>query len=1779
MGDSGRTPDHQAEVDAHLARLKSSAKYPKTIAKIREGKYRTDTTLREKKFKQLNHTFQKLKEKPAEEKTSEEAEQEQTLEELMHMIGDPRNIVKRNADVAALPDTVSSAPVLSEAAISRVVPSSMRTTSITLAPAPAPAPAPAVAASVLRTTVPNAKYVRDCHELFDPCTREPIADGDITILEKRVRDIKRQRMLDISDKIPFPDSIKNRLDLLLFILNRAEKPDETLLQYTNNGQLYESYWDIVFSLGLIDSFPKTNDFYMFNGKIETLVNIDGEGFSNNPLVYLQSKKVNEGSKSGASDITFVYKKNKSDINIDLCSSDPSIKVLQSCMKTPSLVKASAKETPQFFFCSSKYFNADSTKGVDKFDIQNIYTAAKSLNQEYNRKIILLVKDKGTVEEKLRKAIRKYISEEASYVYGIDDLFAALTFFYDSVRNQHKSTEALTVETLKGIINLESTPKPFLRLRLHQYLATYKICDAIQRFHRTGGSNKFLVGIVPRGGKTFIAGGIIDTLQPKRVVVLLGAKSETLSQFKKDLFEEFQNFADYICVDVVNTTDMTIDPSKKYIFIMSVELYKQVESTRRLLIDLKGRDKERRADLFICDEAHLKQTTARAVKQMERGTTAVKDDKEEEEVSDETEKSELKQLDDLIRTEVPVPVVYMTGTYIKPLTALKIPAENVIIWDYQDIQQAKELSTNEGYFKENFGELYEKALATCVSYGQTYETIQQQYQKFPELYLLTTQFTPEAKDAFFLEKQPSGGFPTISHLFEVKKDFNPEATPPERWYTGFTNPGKMLRLLNYLSPPTQAVKSFVGVPVEPIPVGPIPVAPISSVLKSVDTIAQRIGDRLGFFTSDFVVHSQLWFLPHMQGHPLYKRMCALVGAIFQSSWFRKYFHIIGVSSSVKWAIPGSEQSSIQIRAPDGSDSCGTFSWACPTGEKSLKQCLIDQEALARQKGKGLIILAQNMLHLGISLPCVDIVVLLDTGEKLDERIQKMYRALTESTNKKGGYIIDMNYFRTVTAIMNYQIQAEESRKGKKMEELDDIKRLFNKVLDIFSIDDDKHILRAEIVKETLPELQKLIETGKGAGDSIILEDAGTRLNLNIKNVLENNYKSSYAEFLGLLREEEEKQRTIREEGANVRRAEHTEEVDESRREESSYPEQKIFKADATEKQKREAYIDVFKTTLKLGAFGTDSTDIATLENKLSTDEELRQTLYETLIKRGAIQEDTINPDRQLNYIIDVMILPGLKKMIEEGKNGSYIKMKETIDDEEKYPAHVEKVLDYIKEHLTPKAAERHKFGEVFTPMTLVNDMLDTLPTEVWNDKTLKWLDPANGMGNFPIGVFLRLFYGFRTKEGKYVGIMKDGEGEYNPGLTTVIPGEEARRKHIVKDILFMVELNSKNNTIARNLFKKLAPGIEANIIQMHRTNGFLADVEMKFPNGTIGEFDIVMGNPPFQGGAVRGKSTNKTRKMRIEMDVGQDKHTNLWIPFVKKVLSTHLKKNGYLLFIHPIGWFKPDRAGIHEEMLKYQIKEMRIYDMYQSMKVFSGKGKISVAYYLLQNQPVSSNTTITDRLDKRESIKLLDDSIIILAFNSVFYKIQQKAPLFYLGNDHRVSSIPTTKCLGGHNKQIHKISESGEITFVKTSIVHKDQHIPKVYLSGYHNPRYYHDEKGEYGIIGSHQHYFVGDELNKLEDYFKTKLSTVLLKHIKYDQEYIEPKYYPDVRTLPLEKINDETLADYFGFTKEERDAINASEYPKREYKFKEITCAQLKKEEVLEGGARRRRFTRKIRRS
>ena len=99
-----------------------------------------------------------------------------------------------------------------------------------------------------------------------------------------------------------------------------------------------------------------------------------------------------------------------------------------------------------------------------------------------------------------------------------------------------------------------------------------------------------------------------------------------------------------------------------------------------------------------------------------------------------------------------------------------------------------------------------------------------------------------------------------------------------------------------------------------------------------------------------------------------------------------------------------------------------------------------------------------------------------------------------------------------------------------------------------------------------------------------------------------------------------------------------------------------------------------------------------------------------------------------------------------------------------------IEEFIAKHLPVKMAEKKKYGEVFTPSALIKKILDFFPRNIWSNPDIKWLDPSCGTGNFMILVYQRLMLGLK------------------------ITSESERSKHIIKNMLYMVELNSKNVTI-------------------------------------------------------------------------------------------------------------------------------------------------------------------------------------------------------------------------------------------------------------------------------------------------------------------------------------------------------------------------------------------------
>jgi len=90
-------------------------------------------------------------------------------------------------------------------------------------------------------------------------------------------------------------------------------------------------------------------------------------------------------------------------------------------------------------------------------------------------------------------------------------------------------------------------------------------------------------------------------------------------------------------------------------------------------------------------------------------------------------------------------------------------------------------------------------------------------------------------------------------------------------------------------------------------------------------------------------------------------------------------------------------------------------------KDVKEEINKQEIISREKGKkGLILLAGNMITLGITINSCDVVMLMNNTLSTDKVLQQMYRCMTEGNNKKMGFIVDLNISRVLNTCINYTI---------------------------------------------------------------------------------------------------------------------------------------------------------------------------------------------------------------------------------------------------------------------------------------------------------------------------------------------------------------------------------------------------------------------------------------------------------------------------------------------------------------------------------------------------------------------------------------------------------------------------------------------------------------------------------------------------------------------------------------------------------------------------------------
>jgi hypothetical protein len=111
-----------------------------------------------------------------------------------------------------------------------------------------------------------------------------------------------------------------------------------------------------------------------------------------------------------------------------------------------------------------------------------------------------------------------------------------------------------------------------------------------------------------------------------------------------------------------------------------------------------------------------------------------------------------------------------------------------------------------------------------------------------------------------------------------------------------------------------------------------------------------------------------------------------------------------------------------------------------------------------------------------------------------------------------------------------------------------------------------------------------------------------------------------------------------------------------------------------------------------------------------------------------------------------------------------------------------------------------------------------------------------------------------------------------GLKSKIPKPQDRSRHIIENMLYMVELDATNVAVSRSIFCEREDGddINGNISQQD----FLAEA---LPRDWPKVFDVIMGNPPYQSLWVILR-INLLKKKRLELMLEREVYgiNLLWI---------------------------------------------------------------------------------------------------------------------------------------------------------------------------------------------------------------------------------------------------------------------------------------------------------------
>ena len=1424
------------------------------------------------------------------------------------------------------------------------------------------------------------------------------------------------------------------------------------------GYIYERLWDICIKLGITD----LTDINTKHGIGNINNNITFKNINDFFDVYIMDGIIS-GNSGGYSDITFENN------------------------KTLHLV-------------SVKYIEGSNIKD---FDIQNLCTIIKDREDDGydNIKTLLFVKNKEKFKEickatnKSSNVLINYISPEGNYenVYDLRNLeihfhkLKKLLELYD----YWKDTER--IDTFKKVyLNVKDKLLFPFTPRFHQELFIEKINTLMKTLIHKKNKN-ILVGAIPRSGKTYIMAGAIlrhvkEHIKNEKTynnyVIITPAPNETLVQYK-DAFDNHIDFKRYNIEAGIIKAEKDIEfnenQNKHFVYLISKQRLGNVNGDNvEVDNDIYKKNIEKyfgrknNINIIFMDEAHFGMSTEIA-----------------------------QQIVKCLNTNNSVKI-FVTATYNKPQKEYGIDNNHLIKWDLDDIKMIKDMTTKTKSFREvvkHLSKRFSKNIlkkvlkkngwdwGSSVNYNKStlflnnnnrtiIDNIIKQYRYFPEPYMITSVW-----DNDFFEQQRK----LLNDTNNI--GFNMGVLFQHKTNSSFTNEEQLVQLFQY----------YFGYPATDKMISMEYAIQNQYKMKGVLPRIERICKN-NCRTLQTPIHktTQLWFLPHDHIANIMNALLHFLDNKFKHIFKKYVFYIADHPPPPTFKEDIFKNVEKNVEYMDKADNI-------KEEIKKLEEKIKDKQNKDYSKYDGLIILAGKRLQLGISLENVDIVSLFTNITASDAIYQMIFRSMTEIDDdavcdgssfcpkKKYGFMVDLNPQRTIYTLEYFADRI--SNKNDVDDRYNDNDK-DNIVAGLINIDKDKFndtdVDNSKYVKEFFDKLNSSWEINTENIKNILKE----------QNIFTENIKP-------LLTDEFDIRRLFNnEKGKNKRAVIIPENAFSSgkRSVKDIYAKQPKIKKEISI---TEMWYDILGESISILTFISSYSnhecifkegkikdfnyEILKIFDELNNDEHLKE-IFVYYLKKRVIKKDTISKDELFNMVYNIIKLMNEKDAKPNKQTGGHIGINKIIHMRKQKIYNIknlDELLNFINANLAPKQTEKKERGEVFTPMTLVNEMLDTLPKDVWGNENLKWLDPAAGMGNFPVAVYMRLMNGLK------------------------IENEENRRKHILENMLYMVEIDKANVFMMKKIF--CGTTYKLNIFE-----GSFLDYKT---GGTKDKFDIVMGNPPYQ-------NTNDEGKRRALLN-------NLWSVFIDRSFSHFVRDDGYLLFITPYSWMTP---GFKHKDIFYKNYIIHL-NIKECEKYFKGVGS-SFSYYLIKKTWIKKETTVICQYDKKiyESKILINDikflptlltdkslSIIHKFYNNKFAKVsfESSSELHHWKNKDLIGECNKTVF---KYPILHTSSHKNKCSKIKHSVADKNKIL--LNTSGYLKPIY---DAGKYGFTEA-QLYIVTNN-KKYVDVLNSKLYQFIFTICKWSG-FNSLSIFKNIPYIEDGSLSDEKLYHLFKLTKDEQSFIN-----------------------------------------